>query len=177
MNGAMIALGITGGIAAYKSAELCSRLVGRGFEVQPVMTASACRFIAPLTFQTLARRRVITDLWSTGDWKPAHIALAEEASLFIVAPATADFLAKFAGGIADDALTTFAVSFAGPVLLAPAMNPKMWRHPACVDNVLRLRSRGVRFCGPATGNVACGDSGEGRMSEPDEILTAALDLL
>lgn len=172
-----IALGVTGGIAAYKAAELCSLFFRNGFDVQVLMTEHATRFVTPLTFRTLSRRPVITSLWEADDWKPGHVALADEAALLTVAPATANFLAKFAGGIADDALSTFAATFSGPVLLAPAMNPKMWEHPACRRNVELLIARGVRFAGPENGRVACGEAGVGRMAEPETIFEAASRLL
>ena len=164
-----VTLGITGGIAAYKAAELCSALVKRDFDVQVVMTENATRFITPLTFQTLTRRPVVTSLWNAYDWKPEHVAVAEVTDLFVVAPCSANFLGKYAHGIADDALTTFAISMRCPVLLAPAMNPAMWAHPAVAENVRILRERGVNFVGPESGRVACGEDGTGRMSEPEVI--------
>ena len=167
----VIALGVTGGIAAYKAAELCSRLAKK-YDVRVLMTENATRFVTALTFKTLSRHAVVTSLWEEPEWRPEHVALADEASLLAVVPATADFIAKFAHGIADDALSTFAATFDGPAVLAPAMNPKMWRHPACVDNVALLKKRGVNFCGPAAGHVACGADGVGRMAEPLEILSA-----
>ena len=171
MERKVIALGITGGIAAYKAADLCGKLAKK-HDVRVMMTENATRFVTPLTFKTLSRHEVVTSLWEEAEWRPEHVALADEADVFAVVPATADFLAKFAHGIADDALTTFAATFAGPVLVAPAMNPKMWAHPACVDNVALLKKRGVRFCGPVSGHVACGADGMGRMVEPPEILAA-----
>ncbi len=177
MNKSLIALGVTGGIAAYKAAELCSMFMKSGYEVQVLMTENAARFVTPLTFRTLSRRPVATSLWEVEDWRPEHVALADEAALFVVAPATANFLAKYANGIADDALTTFAATFDGPALIAPAMNPKMWAHPACRANVELLRARGVTFCGPDTGRVACGEGGTGRLSAPAAILEAAKALL
>ena len=173
----LIALGVTGGIAAYKAAELCSLFVKNGYGVQVLMTENAARFVTPLTFRTLSRRPVAVSLWEAEDWRPEHVALADEAGLFVVAPATANFLAKYAHGIADDALTTFAVTFAGPVLVAPAMNPKMWAHPACRANVALLRERGVAFCGPDKGRVACGDDGIGRLVAPEAVFEAAETLL
>lgn len=173
----LIALGVTGGIAAYKAAELCSMFVKNGYEVQVLMTENATRFVTPLTFRTLSRRPVAVSLWEVEDWRPEHVALADEAQLFVVAPATANFLAKYAHGIADDALTTFAVTFAGPALIAPAMNPKMWAHPACRANVALLLERGVEFCGPDSGRVACGDAGTGRLAAPETIFEAAKSLL
>ena len=176
MEKTVIALGVTGGIAAYKAADLCSRLA-RKYDVRVLMTENAARFVTPLTFKTLSRNPVVTSLWEEPEWRPEHVALADEADLFAVVPATANFLAKYAHGIADDALTTFAATYDGPVLLAPAMNPKMWAQPACVDNVALLQSRGVSFCGPVSGHVACGADGIGRMAEPEQILAAIETLL
>lgn len=168
----LIVLGVTGGIAAFKAAQLCSMLA-REFPVQVVMTENACRFVTPLTFRTLSRRPVVTSLWvDDADWHPRHVELAAETALAVVAPATANCLAKIAGGIADDALSTFLAAYNGPVLLAPAMNPGMWQHPACRENVATLRRRGVNFVGPVSGHVACGPDGEGRMAEPEEIFAA-----
>lgn len=173
----LIVLGVTGGIAAYKSADLCSKLA-KEFEVQVVMTENACRFVTPLTFQTLSRRPVICDLWDMQNWRPRHVSLALEADLFAVVPATANFIAKAANGIADDALSTFAATFNGKTIIAPAMNPQMWQHPCCVENCARLRSRGIIFAGPADGHVACGADGTGRLMEIPEIfsiITSALN--
>lgn len=177
MGGKMILLGVTGGIAAYKSAMLCSHLVQAGYEVQTVMSENATKLVGSRTFATLSHRPVVDSLWDTPDWRPEHVALAEAASLLVVAPATANFIGKYANGIADDALTTLAIAFPGPVVLAPAMNPRMWEHPAVRHNVQILRERGVRLVGPAAGHVACGLPGEGRMSEPDEIFSAVTALL
>ena len=165
-----ITLGVTGGIAAYKAAEICSGLVKKGCEVQVVMTENATRFVTPLTFQTLSRRPVVTGLWESFDWRPEHVAAAEATELFVVAPCTANFLGKYAHGIADDALSTFAISMRCPALLAPAMNPAMWTHPAVADNVRILRERGVHFVGPDSGRVACGADGVGRMASPEAVL-------
>ena len=172
----VIALGVTGGIAAYKAADLCGKLAKK-FDVRVLMTENATRFVTPLTFKTLSRHEVVTSLWEEPQWRPEHVALADEADLFAVVPATANFIAKFTHGIADDALTTFAATFSGPTLLAPAMNPKMWFHAACIENVAVLIKRGVRFCGPVAGHVACGADGMGRMSEPAEIQVAIEALL
>ena len=148
----LIVLGVTGGIAAYKAAELCSALVQQGEAVQVIMTDNAQRFVTPLLFRTLSQRPVLTSLWETpGEWRPEHVAFAAAAKLFVVAPATANFLAKYAHGIADDALSTFAATWQGPSILAPAMNPAMWSHPACVDNAAVLKERGVEFVGPVEG--------------------------
>ncbi len=167
-----IVLGVTGGIAAYKSAALCSKLTQAGYDVRVVMTENAAKFVTPLTFRTLSRNAVVTSLWEEPEWKPEHVSLANQADLFVTAPATANFIAKFANGIADDALSTFAATFGGKTIIAPAMNPAMWRNPACVENVEKLRKRGVILVGPETGHVACGDPGAGRMSEPDTIFEA-----
>lgn len=168
-----IVLGITGGIAAYKAATLCSRLVGMGAKVRVVMTEGATRFIAPLTLQTLSRHAVATDVFDERD--PAvvqHIDWADAADLVIVAPATANIIGKLAGGIADDMLSTLLLATTAPVVLAPAMNVHMWEHPAVVDNVRKLAARGVRFIEPGTGQLACGYVGKGRMAEPEEIAEA-----
>ncbi len=168
-----VALGVSGSIAAYKSVELASRLTQAGVDVHVLMTGNATRLVAPLTFMTVSRFPVTVDLWEIDNWRPQHVALAELVDLLLVAPATANFLGKLAGGIADDALSTFALSFDGPVMVAPAMNPRMWAHPAVRDNCRRLAERGVRFVGPEPGRVACGDLEEaGRMSEPPVILRA-----
>lgn len=173
----VIVLGVTGGIAAYKSAFLCSKLVQAGYDVRVVMTENAAKFVTPLTFRTLSRNPVTTSLWDEPEWKPEHVALANIADLFVVAPATANFLAKFANGIADDALSTFAATYEGMSLIAPAMNPAMWKNPACAANVETLKSRGVAFIGPECGHVACGEPGAGRMSEPEKIFAAVEDAL
>lgn len=165
----LIVLGVTGGIAAYKAADLCSKL-SKEYEVQVIMTENAQKFVTPLTFRTLSRRPVITTLWDETQWRPRHVEIADEADCFVCAPATANFLAKFAHGIADDALTTFCATFHGTSIVAPAMNPKMWSTPACIANVEILKSRGVKFAGPASGAVACGAGGVGRMVEPAGIL-------
>jgi phosphopantothenoylcysteine synthetase/decarboxylase len=172
----LIVLGVTGGIAAYKAADLCSKLA-KQFEVQVIMTENAQKFVTPLTFQTLSRRPVITSLWETAQWRPRHVELADEADCFVCAPATANFLAKFAHGIADDALTTFAATYHGISIVAPAMNPKMWSQDACMENVNTLKLRGVEFAGPATGRVACGADGTGRMLEAAEVFDIVISAL
>lgn len=173
----LVALAVTGSIAAYKSAELVSSLSRQGIAVQVLMTGNAQRFVTPLTFQTLSRRPVVTSLWENADWRPEHVALADEAALFAVVPATANIIAKFAHGIADDAVSTFGATFDGPTLIAPAMNPKMWTHTACRENVAILRKRGICFCGPAEGRVACGADGVGRLASVEEIASAITRLL
>ncbi len=160
-----IALGVTGSIAAYKAADLCSKLVQSEFDVVVLMTQSAIKLVTPQTFFTLSKNPVITDLWDIPEWRPGHIALAEKASLLVVVPCTANFIGKYANGIADDALTTYALSHSGKVILAPAMNPKMWKNSAVRKNLDVLKERDVDFVGPAKGRIACGDDGEGRMED------------
>jgi phosphopantothenoylcysteine decarboxylase/phosphopantothenate--cysteine ligase len=174
-----ITLGVTGGIAAYKSAELVRRLQDEGHTVQVVMTRAASEFITPLTFAALSGQRVITDLFATerggeGSLESAidHIAVAQRTDLLLVAPATADVLAKFASGIADDFLTTLYLAVAAPMVVAPAMNVNMWQHPATQDNVAKLRVRGVRIVEPSEGYLACGMIGAGRLAELEAILAA-----
>ncbi|HVY69645.1 MAG TPA: flavoprotein [Verrucomicrobiae bacterium] len=175
-----IVLGVTGSIAAYKAADLTSRLAKRGCAVNVVMTADAQRFITPLAFKTLSRRPVVTDLYDEDEgWKPTHIRLADEASLLLIAPATANILAKMAHGLADDALTCIALALApqARVLIAPAMNGKMWLHPATRQNVAVLKERGVEFIGPEEGMLSCGYEGVGRLWDVEKIAARALELL
>jgi phosphopantothenoylcysteine decarboxylase / phosphopantothenate---cysteine ligase len=174
-----VILGVTGGIAAYKACELLRLLKKSGHQVRVVMSAAAEGFVGPLTFQSLSGEPVLRSLQEGVQNLSAtsHIDLAQWGELLLVAPATANFLAKYAGGAADDALLTEALAFQGPVLLAPAMNTRMWEAEACRENMERLRSRGVRFCGPVSGDLACGETGEGKMSEPGEIFAAALEIL
>jgi phosphopantothenoylcysteine synthetase/decarboxylase len=175
-----IVLGISGSIAAYKAAELASQLVKQGHEVQAVMTRAACEFIAPLTLQTLTRQPVLVSLEDEKQsWKPGHIDLADRADLFLAAPATANLLGEFANGLAPDPLTSvyLALPRTTPVLLAPAMNGKMWLHPATQRNVEHLKADGCHFVGPAEGSLACGYEGIGRMAEVVDILSAAASLL
>jgi phosphopantothenoylcysteine decarboxylase/phosphopantothenate--cysteine ligase len=168
-----ILLGITGGIAAYKSAELVRRLRDRGAEVQVVMTAGARQFVTPLTFQALSGRPVRTDLWDeAAEAAMGHIELARWADRVLIAPASADFLARLAHGLADDLLTTLCLATDAPLSVAPAMNRLMWANAATQANVALLRSRGVAVLGPAEGDQACGETGPGRMLEPAELLDA-----
>lgn len=169
---AVVALGVTGSIAAYKAADLTSRLVKAGLDVRVLMTASALRLVGEQTFLTLSQNPVVTDLWSVPDWRPGHIELALCARVLVIAPATANILAKMAHGLADDALSTYYLSHVGAVVVAPAMNPRMWGHPAVEANCQLLRERGVAFVGPENGPVACGDGGTGRMAEPAAIFAA-----
>jgi phosphopantothenoylcysteine decarboxylase/phosphopantothenate--cysteine ligase len=162
-----VLLGVTGGIAAYKSADLVRRLIERGAEVQVVMTAAAQQFVTPLTFQALSGRPVRTDLWdSAAEAAMGHIELARWAELILIAPASADFLARLAHGQASDLLSTLCLASAAPLAVAPAMNRLMWSNAATQANLATLRARAVRILGPAEGEQACGESGEGRMLEP-----------
>jgi phosphopantothenoylcysteine decarboxylase/phosphopantothenoylcysteine decarboxylase/phosphopantothenate--cysteine ligase len=175
----VILLGITGSIAAYKAADLASQLVKRGHEVHAVMTRCAGEFIAPLTLQTLTRNPVLLSLEDEKhSWKPGHIELADRAGLLLVAPATANCLGLFAHGLAPDSLSSIylALPRTTPVLLAPAMNGKMWLHPATRRNVEILRADGCRFVGPAEGDLACGYQGQGRLADVEEILAAVAGL-
>lgn len=178
LKGREILLGVSGGIAAYKTAHLVSRLVQAGAGVSVVMTENATRFVGPLTFQTLTSRPVYTDLFAAPEgYQTKHVALADRAELVVVAPATADLLGKLAHGIADDLLSTTLLAVDVPVLLAPAMNVRMWNHPAVRANVAALRARGVRLVGPEAGRLACGTVGAGRMAEPEDIFTEILAML
>jgi len=178
LAGRQVLVGVTGGIAAYKTATLVSRLVQAGAAVTVVMTEAARRFVGPLTFQTLSGRPVYSDLWAPPESVRAdHVGLAQAAELVVVAPATANLLGKLAHGIADDLLSTLLLAVDAPVIVAPAMNERMWRHPAVQANCETLRSRGIRFVGPAQGHLACGTVGEGRMAEPQDILASVARLL
>ena len=184
LTGRNIVLGITGGIAAYKSAEIVSRLRHSGANVHVIMTRNATEFVAPLTFRTLSANPVAINTFEAPEyWNVEHVALAKWADLFVIAPATANILAKMAHGIADDMLSTTVLATKAPVLAAPAMNTGMWTAESTQANVAVLKSRGILFCGPESGMLACGDEGAGRMSEPedivrqiDEILSARKDL-
>jgi phosphopantothenoylcysteine decarboxylase len=171
-NGKKIVLGVTGSIAAYKAADLASMLAKAGDDVRVVMTADAQHFITPLPFKTLTRNPVVTNLYDEEEgWKPAHIRLADEADLLLIAPATANVIAKMANGIADDALTCIALALnpKAKFLIAPAMNGKMWLHPATQMNVKTLKSRGVEFIGPDKGMLSCGYEGIGRLWPVEKI--------
>ena len=171
-----ILLGITGGIAAYKSAELVRRLRDHGAEVRVVTTPAATEFIAPLTLQALSGNPVHTDLLDhAAEAAMGHIELARWADAVVVAPATANFIARLSNGLADDLLSTLCLATAAPLLVAPAMNRQMWQNPATRDNIARLQSRGVTLLGPASGSQACGETGPGRLLEPDEIVPAIID--
>ncbi len=173
-----IVLGVCGSIAAYKAADLTSRLTKRGHQVFVVMTESATQFVGAMTFQTLSRHPVTCGVFDERDsWRPTHIDLADRADLFLVAPATANILAKLAHGLADDALTSIALATRAPYLLAPAMNGKMWLHEATQQNVATLKSRGAEFLGPEEGMLACGYEGVGRLWNVDEIAAKADEIL
>ncbi|HWH70793.1 MAG TPA: flavoprotein, partial [Candidatus Sulfotelmatobacter sp.] len=167
-------------IAAYKAAELTSQLVKQGCEVHVIMTADAQRFITPLPFKTLSRQPVITDLYAEEEgWKPTHIKLADEADLLLIAPATANTIAKLALGLANDSLSCVALALnpKARVLIAPAMNGKMWLHPATQQNVATLKARGVEFIGPEEGLLSCGYEGVGRLWPVEKVVERALAML
>jgi len=175
-----IVLGVTGSIAAYKAADLTSQLVKQGADVRVVMTADALRFITPLAFKTLSRHPVVTDLYDEEEgWKPTHINLADEAGLLLIAPATANVIAKLAHGLAGDALTCIALALnvRARLLLAPAMNGKMWLHPATQQNVATLKTRGAEVIGPEEGMLSCGYEGLGRLWPVEAIARRAMELL
>lgn len=173
-----IVLGVGGSIAAYKAADLTSRLSKRGYDVHVVMTQSAAEFVTPLTFKTLSRNPVTISVFDEkNSWHPGHIDLADRAQLLLVAPATANLIAKLACGIADDALTSIALATRAPILIAPAMNGKMWLHSATQENAERLRARGVEFIGPEEGILACGYEGLGRLWNAEDIAARAEKLL
>ncbi len=166
LKGRKIVLGVTGGIAAYKAAELVRELVKAQAEVHVVMTRNAQAFITPLTFQTLSENPVTTELFNLiAESEIGHIALADRAEVLVIAPATANILGKIAAGIADDMLTTIVMATKAPLLLAPAMNVHMWENPICQENIQRLRSRGYHFIDPEAGELACGYEGKGRLAE------------
>ena len=175
---ALIALGVSGGIGAYKAVEVCRGLQKRGHDVVAVMTRSAARFVGPVTFEAITRRPVITSQWKPGmNADIEHIAIADGIALLVVAPCTANVIGKFAHGIADDFLTTTHLAYTGPVLVAPAMNSNMWAHAATAANIATLRARGVHIVEPDAGEIACGMVGPGRLAEPDRIADAAERIL
>lgn len=173
-----IVLGVTGGIAAYKSAAIVSLLRKKGMNVHVIMTEHATKFVTPLTFETMSNHPVVTDTFARPEtWEVEHIALAKRAQVFVIAPATANIIAKMACGIADDMLSTTVLATRAPVLIAPAMNTGMWTAEATQQNIRILKARGVHFVGPEGGFLACGDQGAGRMSEPEAIVQAIEALL
>jgi phosphopantothenoylcysteine synthetase/decarboxylase len=179
-TGKNIVLGVTGSIAAYKAAELTSLLTKQGCDVHVVMTADALRFITAVSFKTLSRRPVVTDLYDDEEgWQPTHIKLADEADLLLIAPATANTIAKLALGLANDALSCVALALNAQarILIAPAMNGKMWLHPATQQNVATLKARGAEFIGPEKGLLSCGYEGLGRLWPVEQVSERALELL
>jgi len=176
MQGREILLGVTGGIAAYKAAMLASKLVQAGAGVSVIMTRSATALVAPRTFEALTGRPVRTVVFDATKIH-AHIELARDAGLMCIAPATANILGKMANGIADDLLSTVYLSFRGQVIVAPAMNCEMWEKKAVQRNVAQLQSDGVIFVGPESGRLSCGETGIGRMAEPEQIMQTILELL
>lgn len=178
IEGKRIVLGITGSIAAYKAADLTSRLVAAGAEVHVVMSEAACRIVAPITLQTLSRQPVRTDLWSgENGWQPGHIELADSADLLAVVPATANKIAQFAHGLAPDLLCNIYLATLAPVLIAPAMNGKMLAHPATQANLQTLRGRGHHIVEPASGMLACGYEGRGKLATVDTLFASIQALL
>lgn len=173
LAGYELTIGVGGGIAAYKVCTVVSRLVQRGCGVSVAMTSAGTRFVGPITFQALTARQVFTTLWETpGYFDPQHLRLTEGADLFLIAPASADLIGKFAAGIADDLVTTLMIGRDCPALLAPAMNTRMWDNPVVQRNIATLRELGFGFVEPAEGWLACRDVGRGRMAEPEAIIEA-----
>ena len=177
MKGREILLGVTGGVSAYKSADLCSKLVQAGASVSVVMTEAASQFIGATTFEALTGRPVYSAAFHPVEhFRGEHIGLAQRAQLFVVAPATAHFLAQAAGGFAGDLLSTLVLTATCPLLLAPAMNCEMWARRSVQRNVSQLRADGVHFVDPGSGWLSCGQVGAGRMAEPSEIIAAMMTL-
>ena len=173
-----ILLGVTGSIAAYKAAELLRRMQRQGWTVRVVMTRAATEFVGELTFRTLSRHPVAIDMFAVpGQWEPIHLALAQQADVMVIAPCTANVIGKIAHGIADDLLSCTALSITGPLVVAPAMNHAMLDHPATVANLAILRQRGVQIVDSATGDLACGTTGRGRMADPADIEAAVRAML
>ena len=178
LDGKTIVFGVTGGIAAYKSCEAVSRLKKLGAAVCVVMTRNATEFVAPMTFETLSNQPCVVDTFARPErWEVEHVSLAKRADLFVIAPATANIMAKLAHGIADDMLSTTCLATRAPILIAPAMNTGMWENPATQENLKILQARGMHFVGPEGGYLACGDVGAGRMSEPAQIVERCVQLL
>ncbi|MCD8535781.1 MAG: phosphopantothenoylcysteine decarboxylase [Verrucomicrobia bacterium] len=175
-----IVLGVTGSIAAYKAIDICSQLTKAGFRVETVLSLEAQKFVTPLPFQTLSRNPVVTDLYDEEEgWKPTHIRMADEADILLIAPATANCLAKLSHGLADDALTCIALALntSAKLVIAPAMNGKMWLHPATAANVRILLDRGASFIGPEEGMLSCGYEGVGRLWPVDGIVQHVVNLM
>lgn len=173
-----IVLGVTGSIAAYKAADVARLIIKGGNEVSVVMTRAATHFVGELTFLTLTKRPVAIEMFGDGEnWRPEHISLSERADLFLVAPCTANVIAKLANGISDDMLTCTALACEAPLVIAPAMNEKMWDHAATQANVAVLKSRGATFVDVGSGDLACGYQGRGRMASPEDIVTVVNNTL
>ena len=178
MTAPVVIVGVTGSIAAYKAADLVSKLVKRGCEVHVVMTHGSQEFITPLTMQTLSKNAVVTSVFAgSHGWKPGHIDLADRAQLLLVAPATANVIAELAHGLAANPIGEIALATLAPVLIAPAMNGKMWAHAATQQNVALLKSRGVEFIGPEEGMLACGYEGLGRLWSVEDIVERAAQII
>lgn len=177
LKGKTVVLGVTGSIAAYKAADLVSALVKLGADVHVIMTHAATQIITPMTLQTLSRNPVSVDMWNPATWNPDHISLADRADLLLVAPATANTIANFAHGMAPDLLSSTYLATKAPVLIAPAMNCKMLKHPATQANLRTLEERGHLFVEPAEGLLACGYEGKGKLAPVDQILAAVQAIL
>lgn len=177
LQGRYVMLGVTGGVAAYKSVDLASQLSHAGALVDVVMTPAAQEFIRPLSFAAVTRRDVHLDMFAPYLSKPGHVSLADRSELIIIAPATGNTLAKLANGIADNLLTSTLLASRAPLLLAPAMNDNMWSHPATQENLRKLIERGAQTVGPDEGPLACGRNGKGRMAQPPAILQKAAQML
>lgn len=175
---ATIIIGVTGSIAAYKACELTRLLVKKDHDIHVIMTLCAQKFVTPLTFQTLSRNPVAESMFDEPeDWVPGHISLADKADLLVIAPCTANVIAKLAYGLADDMLTATALATKAQILIAPAMNTGMWDNPATQANIALLKSRGVRMVDAGTGDLACGTTGKGRMAEPEQIAQTVAQIL
>ena len=177
LKGRKVLLGVTGSIAAYKALELTRMLTKSGAKVRVVITKSARKFIAPLSFEILSQEKVITTLFPKEGAGTRHLELSDWGEVLIIAPATANLIGKFAHGVADDGLTTLLVSFQKPILIAPAMHPSLWENPIVQENGVKLRGKGVHFIGPVEGELSGGDWGMGRMVEPEEILAKTQEIL
>jgi phosphopantothenoylcysteine decarboxylase/phosphopantothenate--cysteine ligase len=177
-NGKCVVLGVTGGIAVYKALDVVSRLKKKGIDVRVIMTKSACEFVTPMTFEVMSGNRVISDMFSRDfTWEVEHISLAKRADVFAVVPATANFIGKVAGGIADDMLTTTVMATKAPLVIAPAMNTGMYENPVVQTNIEKLKAKGASFVEPASGHLACGDTGKGKLADPAKIEHAILAAL
>ena len=172
-----ILLGVTGSIAAYRSAELVRLIKTAGWDLHVVMTEAATRFVGPMTFQTLSQNPVLVDQFDDSAWRPEHILASEKADVFLIAPCTANVMAKLAHGLADDLLTSTALACPAPLMIAPAMNVHMWNHPATQANLKTLVERGAQIVDVEEGDLACGYRGAGRMAAPNDILKALTSLL